>query len=64
MLATGDGRDAAMIGDYKTDLTVSLKGAIVKGEFDRYTVATWLNYELSLRVMDISSHCLTLRQTL
>lgn len=42
ILATGDGAYSENMGNYKKHLTVSLKGAIVKGNFDRYTTMTWL----------------------
>jgi flavin-dependent dehydrogenase len=43
VLATGDGAHAEAMKNYHTDLTVSLKGATVEGNFDRYTVAAWLD---------------------
>lgn len=43
VLATGDGAYSEKLGNYKRHLTVSLKGAIVKGKFDRYTTMAWLD---------------------
>ncbi|MCC5911284.1 MAG: NAD(P)/FAD-dependent oxidoreductase [Clostridiaceae bacterium] len=43
VVATGDGAYSEKMGNYKRDFTVSLKGAIVEGEFDRYTTKTWLD---------------------
>ncbi len=47
VLATGDGAYAKKTRNYREDLTVSIKGATVKGSFDRYTVMTWLDYDLA-----------------
>ncbi|SET54755.1 Dehydrogenase (flavoprotein) [Natronincola peptidivorans] len=43
VLATGDGAYSERLGNYKRDLTVSLKGAIVEGRFDPYTTIAWLD---------------------
>jgi len=43
VLATGDGAYSSKMKNYKVDFTVSLKGAIVKGDFDRYTACAWAN---------------------
>ncbi len=47
ILATGDAAYAAKIQDFQTDLTVTLKGATVTGNFDKHTVGIWLNNELA-----------------
>jgi flavin-dependent dehydrogenase len=47
ILATGDAAYASKIQDYRKDLTVTLKGAIIKGKFDPYTVYAWLNNKLA-----------------
>ncbi len=47
VLATGDAAYATKIQDYKVDLTVTLKGVNVEGEFDPYTVRAWLNNKLA-----------------
>ncbi len=47
VMATGDAAYAAKVQDFRTDLTVRLKGAVVTGDFDRYTVAAWLDYNLA-----------------
>lgn len=43
VMATGDAAYAARVQDFREDLTVTLRGAIVSGNFDRYTVRAWLN---------------------
>lgn len=43
ILATGDGSYSEKLENYRTDFTVSLKGAIVNGNFDRYTAVAWLD---------------------
>lgn len=43
VLATGDAAYAAKIQNIQEDLTVTLKGAMVKGKFNRYTAETWLD---------------------
>nr|WP_275899472.1 NAD(P)/FAD-dependent oxidoreductase [Bacillus piscicola] len=47
VVATGDGDDAKEMRNFHTDFTVSLKGATVTGEFDRYTVMAWLDHTLA-----------------
>ena len=47
ILATGDGSYAKRIQPYKEDLTVSLKGFTVVGNFDRYTIEAWLNNHIA-----------------
>ncbi|MRG86870.1 NAD(P)-binding protein [Salinibacillus xinjiangensis] len=44
VLATGDSADALQLHNYRKNLSVSLKGATVRGEFDRYTATVWLNH--------------------
>ncbi|MEJ8545876.1 NAD(P)/FAD-dependent oxidoreductase [Brevibacillus borstelensis] len=44
VVATGDGEYAMKMHNFQADLTVSLKGAMVKGRFDRYTPCAWLDY--------------------
>ncbi|AOY75059.1 NAD(P)/FAD-dependent oxidoreductase [Clostridium formicaceticum] len=43
ILATGDGAYSEKMGNYEKHLTVSLKGAIVEGKFDKYTTMAWLD---------------------
>src|SRR5699024_2895853 len=43
VLATGDAEYASRIGNYRSDLTVSLKGATVEGEFIPSNPMAWLN---------------------
>lgn len=47
VLATGDSDYAKKTGNFREDLTVSMKGATVNGSFDPYEVRTWLDYELA-----------------
>lgn len=47
VLATGDAAYTSKIQDFKTDLTVTLKGATVEGNFDRHKVNIWLNYDVA-----------------
>jgi flavin-dependent dehydrogenase len=47
VMATGDGAYAKETGNFREDLTVSLKGATVEGNFDRYAVIAWLDYDLA-----------------
>lgn len=47
ILATGDGSYAVKLQPYKLDLTVSLKGYTLVGNFDRYTIEAWLNNDIS-----------------
>jgi flavin-dependent dehydrogenase len=47
VMATGDASYAARVQDFREDLTVTLRGAIVSGDFDRYTVRAWLNNKLA-----------------
>lgn len=43
VMATGDASYAAEMHNYQEDTTVTLKGAMVEGKFDPYTVAAWLD---------------------
>lgn len=47
VLATGDGADAMKIQNYREELTVTLRGVMVEGEFSRYEAAAWLNHKLA-----------------
>ncbi|MFZ3170631.1 MAG: NAD(P)/FAD-dependent oxidoreductase [Carboxydocellales bacterium] len=47
VLATGDAAYAAKLQDFHQDLTVTLKGVTVQGNFDRYTVISWLDNRLA-----------------
>lgn len=47
VIATGDGDDAEEQHNFRKDLTVSIKGAIVEGVFDENTVMAWLDYDLA-----------------
>lgn len=47
ILATGDAAYSTKLQDYHVDLTVTMKGATVEGEFERSTVVAWLNYDFA-----------------
>ncbi|MFC4322274.1 NAD(P)/FAD-dependent oxidoreductase [Litchfieldia salsa] len=47
VLATGDGADAKETRNFREDLTVSIKGATIEGSFDRYSVMSWIDYNIS-----------------
>ncbi len=47
ILATGDGDYSKKVRNFREDLTVSIKGATVSGNFDRYTVFSWIDYDLA-----------------
>ncbi|MGC5325079.1 NAD(P)-binding protein [Brevibacillus sp. SYSU BS000544] len=47
VMATGDGEYAKRTKNYREDFTVSIKGATVEGEFDRYEVRTWIDYDIT-----------------
>lgn len=47
ILAAGDGAYAKETGNFREDLTVSIKGTTVEGDFDRYTVMAWLDYDFA-----------------
>lgn len=46
VLATGDGEYASHLGNYKCDLTCTIKGATVQGEFVTCNPHVWFNYEI------------------
>ncbi|HOB21111.1 MAG TPA: FAD-dependent oxidoreductase [Candidatus Atribacteria bacterium] len=43
VLATGDAEDACRLGNFRADLTVSLRGATVEGSFVPSNPIAWLN---------------------
>lgn len=47
VMATGDASYTEKVQDFRVDMTGTIKGAIVAGEFDRYTVHTWLDNSLA-----------------
>lgn len=47
VVATGDGEYSEEFNNYDTALTVSLKGAIVEGNFDKTTTIAWLNNDFA-----------------
>ncbi|ODA40311.1 NAD(P)-binding protein [Desulfosporosinus sp. BG] len=47
IMATGDAAYALKIQNFQAELTVTLKGATVEGNFDRYHAATWLDNNLA-----------------
>ena len=46
VLATGDGEYAYHLGNYRSDLTCTIKGATVQGEFVTNNPHVWFNYEI------------------
>jgi flavin-dependent dehydrogenase len=46
ILATGDGAYASNLGNYRCDLTCTIRGATVEGRFDTSTPHVWFNYEI------------------
>ena len=46
VLATGDGEYACNLGNYRSDLTCTMKGATVSGKFVKSNPHVWLNYEI------------------
>ncbi|GAA0180908.1 NAD(P)/FAD-dependent oxidoreductase [Clostridium sediminicola] len=46
VLATGDGEYASLLGNYRCDLTCTIKGATVEGEFVTSNPSVWFNYEI------------------
>ncbi len=46
VLATGDGEYASHLGNYRCDLTCTIKGATVAGNFVKSNPHVWFNYEL------------------
>ncbi len=47
VMAVGDGAYTARLQNYQEDLTATLRGAVVTGEFDLNTVSTWLDNDLA-----------------
>ncbi|WBL17489.1 NAD(P)/FAD-dependent oxidoreductase [Sutcliffiella sp. NC1] len=47
VMATGDASYAIKVKNFKEDLSVTLKGATVEGNFERFSVSVWLNNELA-----------------
>lgn len=47
IMATGDAAYTEKLQDYRKDLSVTLKGATISGNFNPYTVRAWLNYDLA-----------------
>lgn len=46
LLATGDGEYASQLGNYKCDLTCTIRGATVEGEFIRDISQVWFDYDV------------------
>lgn len=46
VLATGDGAYASKLGNYRCDLTVTMKGATVEGNFRTDVPHVWFNYDI------------------
>lgn len=46
ILAPGDGEYAAKLGNYRCDLTCTIKGATVEGEFLTSIAHVWFNYDI------------------
>lgn len=46
VLATGDGSYSVQSGNYRCDLTCTLKGATVEGDFNTNIVNLWFNYDI------------------
>lgn len=46
VLATGDGEYASHLGNFRSDLTCTIKGATVQGDFVTSNPHVWLNYEI------------------
>lgn len=47
VLATGDAAYASKIQNFQEDLTVTLRGATMEGDFNRFTVYAWMDYRLA-----------------
>jgi len=47
IVSTGDAAYTSKIQIFDSSLTVSLRGATVEGDFDQYTVMSWLNHNLA-----------------
>lgn len=46
VLATGDGEYSSHLGNYRCDLTCTIKGATVKGNFITNSPHVWFNYDI------------------
>lgn len=46
VLATGDGEYSSRLGNYRCDLTCTIKGATVKGNFVTSNPHVWFNYDI------------------
>lgn len=46
VLATGDGAYASQLGNYRCDLTCTIKGVTIQGEFLTSVPHVWFNYEI------------------
>lgn len=47
VMATGDGEYAKEMRNFREDLTVSIKGSTVEGNFDRYAAMAWFHYDIA-----------------
>ncbi|MDQ0255131.1 flavin-dependent dehydrogenase [Evansella vedderi] len=47
IIATGDAAYADEMGNFQNDLTVTIKGATIVGDFSPYSVPVWLDYEVA-----------------
>ena len=46
VLATGDGAYASHLGNYRADMSCTVRGATIEGEFQKDTPHVWFNYEV------------------
>lgn len=46
ILATGDGDYSTKLGNYRSDLTCTIKGATIVGKFDTSVAHAWFNYSI------------------
>lgn len=46
VLATGDGEYASHLGNYRCDLTCTIRGATIEGEFITSNPHVWINYDI------------------
>lgn len=46
VLATGDGEYASHLGNYRCDLTCTIRGATIEGEFTTSNPHIWMNYDI------------------
>ncbi len=46
IIAAGEGEYSCYMGNYRSDLACTIKGATVKGSFDSKTPHVWFNYEI------------------